>query len=235
MQRVDKVLSHALSVSRSEIKSMIKHKRVTCNQIIVDDGGLKVSAQDVICVDLLLVNCFPAEVIMINKPKGVVCSTHDPHHPTVFQVFNLSSKQYHMVGRLDQDTTGLLLLTTNGQLTHHIMHPLKKIEKHYIVTLDSPISDAAIHALAQGVDIQDDTICAPAFAQRLSACVIVLRLSEGRYHQVKRMMLALGYHVLALHRSQIGDLTLGDLLECESRVLSDAEVGRLKEKHISTP
>lgn len=233
MHRIDKVLSHALSLSRADVKVMIKQHRVTCNTVIITDSGFKVRLEDVICVDGKHVVCFPPEVIMIHKPKGVVCSTHDPHHPTVFHVFGLSAKQYHMVGRLDQDTTGLLLLTTDGQFTHQIMNPRKQIEKHYIVTLDKEISDDAIHRLAQGVDIQDDTLCAPAYAIRLEANVIELRISEGRYHQVKRMMAALGYHVIALHRSQIGELTLGDLREYEMRALTPSEIKHLKEKHIS--
>lgn len=229
MHRIDKVLSHALNLSRSEVKKALKDGLVTLNEEQIKDSGTKVTESDVICVQGEIIKCFPDEVIMIHKPMGVVCSKTDPHYPSVFEVFNISSKQYHMIGRLDQDTTGLLLLTTNGQLTHQLMTPSKKVNKHYQVTLNQPITQDAIEKLESGVDIQDETLCAGAKVIVHEPNLIELIIHEGRYHQVKRMMKALGYEVIKLHRSQVGFLKLDNLNENEWRACTKSEVMRLKQ------
>ena len=232
MERIDKILSYGLGWSRSEVKVAIKQKRVVLNNSLVRDASIKVSETDLIYVDEELVKTTFDDVIMIHKPKGVVCSTVDPHLPTVFSVFNLSSKIYHMIGRLDQDTTGLLLLTRDGQLTHQLMSPNKKVTKFYRVTLLKPITDDAISRLKEGVDIQDEALCAPAQVNLVSEHIIELGITEGRYHQIKRMMHALDNEVIELHRYRLGSLTLDSLNEGEWRALSKSEIESLKEKHI---
>jgi 16S rRNA pseudouridine516 synthase len=232
MERIDKILSHGLGWSRKEVKDAIKQKRVVLNNVIVKDSSIKVSDNDLIYVDEELVKTTFDEVIMIYKPKGVVCSTTDPHLPTVFDFFRLSSKIYHMIGRLDQDTTGLLLLTRDGQLTHQLMSPHKKVMKYYRVSLLNPITEDAINQLRIGVDIQDETLTAPAQVQQVSEYVIELGISEGRYHQIKRMMHALDNEVIELHRYRLGPLTLDSLNEGEWRALTQSEIESLKEKHI---
>ena len=232
MERIDKILSHGLGWSRKEVKDAIKQKRVVLNNVIVKDSSIKVSDNDLIYVDEELVKTTFDEVIMIHKPKGVVCSTTDPHLPTVFDFFKLSSKIYHMIGRLDQDTTGLLLLTKDGQLTHQLMSPHKKVMKYYRVNLLKPITEEAINQLRNGVDIQDETLTAPAQVHQVSEHIIELGISEGRYHQIKRMMLALDNEVIELHRYRLGPLTLDSLNEGEWRALTQSEIESLKEKHI---
>ncbi|MBS3991749.1 MAG: rRNA pseudouridine synthase [Erysipelothrix sp.] len=232
MERIDKILSHGLGWSRKEVKDAIKQKRVVLNNVIVKDSSIKVSDNDLIYVDEELVKTTFDEVIMIHKPKGVVCSTTDPHLPTVFDFFKLSSKIYHMIGRLDQDTTGLLLLTKDGQLTHQLMSPHKKVMKYYRVNLLKPITEEAINKLRIGVDIQDETLTAPAQVHQVSEHIIELGISEGRYHQIKRMMLALDNEVVELHRYRLGPLTLDSLNEGEWRALTQSEIESLKEKHI---
>lgn len=232
MERIDKILSHGLGWSRKDVKDAIKQKRVAMNNIIIKDASIKVSDTDLIYVDDQLIKTTFDDVIMIHKPKGVVCSTIDPHLPTVFDFFNLSAKIYHMIGRLDQDTTGLLLLTRDGQLTHQLMSPHKKVMKYYRVTLLKPITDDAINSLRVGVDIQDETLCAPAQVHQVSEYIIELGISEGRYHQIKRMMHALDNDVIELHRYRLGALTLDSLNEGEYRALTESEIISLKEKHI---
>lgn len=232
MERIDKILSHALGWSRKDVKDAIKQKRVAMNNTIIKDSSIKVSDSDLIYVDDQLVKTTFDEVIMIHKPKGVVCSTIDPHLPTVFDFFKLSSKIYHMIGRLDQDTTGLLLLTRDGQLTHQLMNPHKKVVKYYRVTLLKPITNEAIDSLRVGVDIQDETLTAPAQVHQVSECIIELGISEGRYHQIKRMMHALDNEVIELHRYRLGNLSLDSLNEGEYRALTQSEIENLKEKHI---
>jgi 16S rRNA pseudouridine516 synthase len=232
MERIDKILSYSLGWSRKEVKDAIKQKRVVHNNVIVKDSSIKVAESYQIYVDEELVKTTFDDVIMIHKPKGVVCSTIDPHLPTVFDTFNLSSKIYHMIGRLDQDTTGLLLLTRDGQLTHQLMSPHKKVMKYYRVTLLKPITDEAVNSLRVGVDIQDETLTAPAHVNQVSEYVIELGISEGRYHQIKRMMHALDNEVVELHRYKLGSLTLDELNEGEWRALTKLEIENLKEKHI---
>jgi 16S rRNA pseudouridine516 synthase len=233
MHRLDKVLSHALNISRSDVKKALKDGVVSINNHIIKDAGIKVNEKDIVQFNNEVIECFPHELIMIHKPMGVVCSKSDSHYPSVFEVFNLSSKQYHMIGRLDQDTTGLLLLTTNGQLTHQLMSPQKKVSKHYQVTLDHPISEEAIKQLESGVDIQDETLCAGAKVIVHEDNLIELIIHEGRYHQVKRMMHALGYEVLKLHRSQVSFLKLEDLKIGEWRACTEAEIQQLKHGEIN--
>lgn len=228
MERIDKILSYGLGWSRNEVKIAIKQKRVVKNDRLLSDASIKISNTDLIYVDGELVKTNFDDVIMIHKPKGVVCSTVDPHFPTVYSAFNLSSKVYHMVGRLDQDTTGLLLLTRDGQLTHQLMKPQKKVMKFYQVTCLKPITVSDIKSLIKGVDIQDATLCAPAQVKQISEYIIELGITEGRYHQIKRMMHALDNEVINLHRFRLGKLTLDSLSEGEWRALTASEIESLK-------
>jgi len=229
MQRLDKVLADALNWTRSDIRNAIKQKRVSVKHHIVSDFGVKVSQHDHIMFDDEQVNLVHHEIIMVHKPIGVVCSSVDPKYPTVFEYFKLSPKLYHMVGRLDQDTSGLLLLTTNGQLTHQLMNPAKKVEKHYQVVLREPISHKAIQQLESGVDIGDEKACEPAKVVVMDATTIVLIIHEGRYHQVKRMLQAVKNEVLELHRSQIGSLTLDGVEVGSWRECTKEEIMSLKQ------
>lgn len=229
MQRLDKALADALNWTRSDIRNAVKQKRVCVNHHIVKDFGMKVSQYDHIMLDSDQVVLFHHEVIMVHKPVGVVCSSVDSKFPTVFEYFKLSPKLYHMVGRLDQDTSGLLLLTTNGQLTHQLMNPSKKVDKHYQVVLRDPISQKAIQQLETGVDIGDEKVCEPARVVVMDATTIELIIHEGRYHQVKRMLQAVKNEVLELHRSQIGSLTLDGLDVGAWRVCSEEEILQLKQ------
>lgn len=229
MQRLDKALADALNWTRSESRNAVKQKRVSVNHHIVKDFGMKVSQQDHIVCDNEVINLVHHHVIMVHKPVGVVCSSVDTNHPTVYEYFNLSPKIYHMIGRLDQDTSGLLLLTTNGQLTHQLMNPSKKIDKHYQVVLRDPISMKAIQQLESGVDIGDEKVCEPAKVIVMDATTIELIIHEGRYHQVKRMLQAVKNEVLELHRSQIGSLNIDGLDVGSWRECTDAEIASLKQ------
>jgi 16S rRNA pseudouridine516 synthase len=154
-------------------------------------------------------------LIMLHKPAGVITSTSDGGGPTVMSCIpdELNRKDLAPIGRLDKDTTGLLLLTTDGGLTHALTHPRRHVEKAYLATLSQPLPAEAVQRFAAGVELADGTLCAPALLEILSESQARVVLREGKYHQVKRMVAACGSSVTALHRERIGDLWLDPALQ----------------------
>ena len=165
---------------------------------------------------------------MLYKPQGYVCSHDDGEYPTVFQFFDYPlMNKLHTAGRLDVDTTGLVLLTDDGQWSHRITSPKHHCEKTYLVTLADPVEAFYAQQLAEGILLRGEKEpCLPAKMEILDDYNVNLTISEGRYHQVKRMFAALGNKVEALHRWRIGDIVLDESLEeGEYRTLSDEEIG----------
>ena len=173
--------------------------------------------------------------LMLNKPAGFECSQRPSHWPSVYSLLprplttrptKSSVAGVQAVGRLDQDTTGLLLLSDDGQFIHRMASPKHHVPKVYVVTTRHAVDAAAISALVSGVVLNADPEPVAAVAcESISDCVIRLTLTEGKYHQVKRMLAAVGNRVEALHRSQIGGLTLdADLREGQWRWLSAADL-----------
>jgi 23S rRNA pseudouridine2605 synthase len=165
--------------------------------------------------------------VLLHKPAGVVTTARDPHgRPTVVGLVDHEARIVP-VGRLDADTTGALLLTNDGELAHRLAHPRYKVEKVYEAEVDGAPSDDALTRLERGLEL-DDGPTAPARARRLAPGTIELTIHEGRKHQVKRMLAAVGHPVLRLHRSRYAGLTLEGLGPGESRELTGAEVERLR-------
>ena len=191
-----------------------------------DPGGL-------ILIDGQPMDPRPAIVLMLHKPSGFVCSRSEPGQSTVFdllpQRFRLRSPLLSPVGRLDKDTTGLLLLTDHGQLLHRLTHPRHHVAKKYEAELARTLSADALDTLREG------GLCLrgepqplrPAAVELVQALSLQITLSEGRYHQVRRMIAAVGSHVETLHRSTVGDLTLDGLTEGQWRRLESAEIKSL--------
>ncbi len=149
--------------------------------------------------------------LMLHKPVGFECSQKPRHHPSVYTLLPvpLRERGVQCVGRLDQDTTGLLLLTDDGQFVHTLTSPRHQVPKVYEITTAEPVTDAQVAQLCRGVLLDDeDASVAAAWAERVDACHLRMALTQGKYHQVKRMVAATGNHVAALHRSAIGGLTL---------------------------
>ncbi len=147
---------------------------------------------------------------MLNKPQGYVCSTDDPDHPTVLYFLDEPvAWKLHAAGRLDIDTTGLVLMTDDGQWSHRITSPRHHCEKTYLVTLESPVADDTAEQFAKGVQLHNEKdLTKPAVLEVITPTQVRLTISEGRYHQVKRMFAAVGNHVVELHRERIGGITL---------------------------
>jgi 16S rRNA pseudouridine516 synthase len=169
--------------------------------------------------------------LLLNKPAGYECSRAPRHHPSVLSLLPepLRTRGVQPVGRLDEDTTGLLLLSDDGQFIHRLTSPKHKIDKIYEVTAKHPVDDAQIAALLAGVQLHDEPApIAAAACTRVSEQVIHLTLTEGKYHQVKRMVAAAGNRVKALKRIAVGSVTLGDeLAEGKWRWLDADEVAAL--------
>lgn len=170
--------------------------------------------------------------LMLHKPQGYVCANTDADHPTVFDLLDLSSihpslhGQLQIAGRLDIDTTGLVLVTSDGNWNHAVTSPNKKLGKCYNVTVAEPISQEAILQFKQGLELRgDDKPTKPATLKRLDDLTAELEITEGRYHQVKRMFAATGNKVVKLHRTRIAGITLDEALApCDYRMLTPAEV-----------
>ncbi|MDQ3867159.1 MAG: rRNA pseudouridine synthase, partial [Actinomycetota bacterium] len=181
---------------------------------------------DVVELDGRRVDPEPLAYVLLHKPAGVVTTAHDPQgRPTVVALVDLPRRIFP-VGRLDADTTGALLLTNDGALAHRLMHPRYEVDKVYVVDVEGEPSDAALRALADGVDL-DGARTAPGRVNRLGRSRLELTIHEGRTHQVKRMCEAVGHRVLRLHRASYAGLGVEGLRPGEWRELPPDAIANL--------
>jgi 23S rRNA pseudouridine2605 synthase len=195
---------------------------------MVTDPARDVGEGDEVLVDGRRVAAEPREVWAVNKPAGVVSTAREPGSRRAVVDLVDSEARLYPVGRLDVDSTGLLLLTNDGELANRLTHPRYEVEKAYRVELRRPPSEADLRRLATGVEL-DDGITAPAGVERVGEREVEVVLHEGRNRQLRRMAEAIGNEVLALRRVRFGPLELGDLAESSSRRLSAEEVTALRE------
>jgi len=228
MRRLDQILASHGYGSRREAKAALAGGRVTVSGKVITDPGHKAQPQEV-CLDGTPLE-FPAGVYVIwHKPAGGACS-HDPREaPLIYdslpERWRARNPVVSSVGRLDRDTTGLLLLTDDSQWLHRLTSPKHKVEKVYLATLDRDPPDGLAEAFALGTLLLkgEDKPCAPAKLDWREPQVAEVTLTEGRYHQIKRMFAHFGPQVVALHRERFGPLTLGDLKPGVWRELTAAE------------
>jgi len=224
--RLNAYLARAGVASRRGADGLIKAGRVTVNG---QTGQLNtfVESRDRVQVNGHLVELQPLAYVLLHKPAGVVTTAHDPQgRRTVVDLVEHPARVVP-VGRLDADTTGALLLTNDGELAHRLAHPRYEVEKVYEAEVEGEPSDAVLERLRSGLEL-DDSPTAPAQARMLGPARLELSLHEGRKHQVKRMLAAVGHPVTRLHRSRYAGLTLEGLGPGESRELTGAEVTRLR-------
>jgi pseudouridine synthase len=224
--RLNAYLARAGVASRRKSDELIKAGRVTVNS---QPGQLNtfVQANDDVAVDGQPVAKQRLAYVLLHKPEGVVTTARDPHRrPTVVELVDLPERVVP-VGRLDADTTGALLLTNDGELAHRLAHPRYGVDKTYVADVDGEPSDDALRALREGVDLEDGRT-APARARRLARSRVELTLHEGRKHQVKRMLEAVGHPVTRLHRSAYAGVKLEGLEPGAWRELEPSEVERLR-------
>ena len=207
MIRLDKYLSDAGVGTRSEVKELIRKGKIKVNGICVKDPAYKVNDESVE-IEGKKVEYSQFSYYMLYKPAGVVTATEDREKTVMDLLTGINTKNLFPVGRLDKDTEGLLLITNDGQLGHNLLSPRKHVDKCYYVELAERITTDAIKELTNGVDIGDDTLTAPAKVDTISPGSIYLTITEGRYHQVKRMLKAVGNEVSYLKRVSFGPLEL---------------------------
>ncbi|MEG3131325.1 16S rRNA pseudouridine(516) synthase RsuA [Pantoea cypripedii] len=229
--RLDKFISQQLEISRAIAAREIRAKKITINGETVRDTSYKVLPDDEVEYDgNPLVQQHGPRYFMLNKPQGYVCSTDDPDHPTIlFFMEEPMAWKLHAAGRLDIDTTGLVLLTDDGQWSHRITSPRHHCEKTYRVGVESPIDPALVDTFAAGIQLHNEKdLTKPATLEIIGPQEALLTISEGRYHQVKRMFAAVGNHVVTLHRERIGAIALdADLEAGEYRELTEEEVASI--------
>ena len=236
MERIQKVISNLGYASRREAEKLILDGKVKVNGAIVRELGTKVTKKDVItvCGDVLDKNK-NYEYYILNKPRGVISSVSDPcGRRTVVDLIETDARIYP-IGRLDYDTTGVLLLTNDGELANKLMHPSSNIEKTYVVKVDGLVTGKDIKTLRNGVIINGNKtypakVKLKSYNKKTDKSIVVLTIHEGKNHQVKNMFKVLGYDVLKLKREKYADLGLVGLRVGEYRKLTNKEVSVLYSK-----
>lgn len=225
--RLNKFIADAGICSRRKADEMIKEGRVTVNkhEAII---GMEITAEDVVRVDgeRIRVNVVH-EYYMLNKPKRVLCSNEDKFGRQLAIDYIKSKKRLFTYGRLDYMTEGLIIISNDGEVYNHVMHPRKKLYKSYIAKLDREIEEKDMDALKYGVVI-DGKRTAPAKVKRVDKKEIRIAIFEGRNRQIRKMVEILGYNVISLKRVKIGELSLGHLQVGDYRKLTEEEVKYLK-------
>ena len=236
--RLDKYLSDMTSETRSKVKEYIRKGRVTANGVVIKSPENKVDTdKDEICIDGEPVGYVEYYYYMMNKPQGVITSTEKGRTKTVMDVFKETGTdcsrfdELSPVGRLDKDTEGLLLITNDGELNHKLLSPKNHVDKVYYAELKYPVKSSDIDVFAGGLDL-GDFICKPARLEIFDdekKFAAKITISEGKFHQVKRMFEAVGNEVIYLKRLSMGSLVLDDNLESgEVRELTEDEISKLK-------
>lgn len=233
-ERLDKVLANMGFGTRKEVKQLVKQGAIAVDGEIADDPGMHVIPEEQeITVDGESINFKRWIYVMMNKPPGVISATEDARHKTVVDLLPGEwAIKVHPVGRLDIDTEGLLLLTNDGQLSHNLLSPKKKVDKEYYARIRGRVTEEHVQAFAQGVTLDDGYTTLPARLEILNAgesSEIHVTIMEGKFHQVKRMFAAFGLEVTYLKRLRMGPLRLDERLEPgEFRELTEEEMALLK-------
>lgn len=231
--RLDRFLTQQTQQSNKQVRQQIDAGEVLLDGLVASDWNAPVSRFTEVYLAGELLQANTAEYWMLHKPVGVVSDTKHPHHKTVLDCLDIPNKtELHVAGRLDLNTSGLVLLTNNGAWSKAITAAQSRLPKVYEVTLDQPIPENAEAVFEKGVYFAyEDITTLPASLERVAPTQARLALVEGRYHQVKRMFGHLGLRVIALHRSQIGSLKLtSETAAGDYRQLSDAEAVALLQK-----
>jgi 23S rRNA pseudouridine2605 synthase len=224
--RLVKYLAHSGVASRRAAERLIADGRVTVSGEVVRDPARDVDASSEVEVDGRPVSPEPREVWLLNKPVGVTSTAREPGRRRAVTDLVDSARRLYPVGRLDADSTGLILVTNDGELANRLTHPRFEVPRTYRARLRRPPSETDLRALRAGVEL-DDGPTAPARVRRVSPRVIEMTIHEGRNRQVRRMAEAVGNEVLELERIAFGSLRLGGLPEGQARKLTRAELRRL--------
>lgn len=225
--RLDAFISQNSEFTRSQIQKAIKAGKVTVDDVVADNGKQQIVGTESIFYQGQFIQPIKLRYLMLNKPAGYVCANTDSEHPTVLDLIELPRKQtLQIVGRLDVDTTGLVLLTDDGDWNHRITSPKRDCIKIYRVTTAEIISAQTQTQFEKGVELHGEkNSTRPAQLTHIDSHTALLGIQEGKYHQVKRMFAAVGNRVVALHREKIGGIALdASLLPGQYRDLTATEI-----------
>ena len=215
MERLDKVISSQTNYSRRDVKELVRSKKVLVNGEIVKNSDIKVdSSVDSITINDELLVIKKNIYLMLNKPKGYVSATDDKRFPTVLDLVpeEYSHRDLFPAGRLDKDTTGLMIITDDGAFAHDILSPSKHISKTYKVTIDLQVTMEMVEGFKNGIKLNDG-VCKPSTLEIIDEYTAIVILTEGRYHQIKRMFGCFGAKVVELERIAMGEFNLPSDLE----------------------
>jgi 16S rRNA pseudouridine516 synthase len=225
--RLDKYIASVTELSRKQARECIRDGRVAIDESVARAYQFQLGANSRVTLDGNALRAVGLRYFMLHKPPGVICATRDSHHTTVIDLLTVAAREkLQIAGRLDIDTTGLVLLTDDGQWNHRLTSPRRQCIKEYRVTTAQAISTEAVERLTRGVTLlPENRVTRPARLELTGSHQATLFISEGRYHQVKRMFAAVGNAVTRLHRSAVGDIRLDETLPPgEFRPLSPAEI-----------
>ncbi len=229
--RLDKFLCDTAGLTRTEAKNAVKKGQIAVNGQVQKAADFKVKENtDTVTFQGKPLSYAAFHYYILHKPAGVITATEDKKESTVMDILREEKvKNLFPVGRLDKDTEGLLLITDDGELAHNLLSPKKHVDKEYLVKVRDSISEDDCRKLSEGVDIGDEKPTAPAKVERVAEKEILLTIREGRFHQVKRMLQAVGNEVLYLKRLSMGSLRLPkDLEKGAYRPLSEEEIYKIK-------
>lgn len=233
MERLQKVIANSGYTSRRKAEELIKNNHVTVNGNIINTLGVKVSGNDIIAVDGNIINKdVKKEYYILNKPREVICSASDEAgRKTVVDLIKTEARIYP-VGRLDYDTTGLIILTNDGNLANILTHPKNKISKTYVAKIDGILNEDDFHKLRKGIVIDDKKLIIDNFKvkkidREKNTSLVEVTIHEGRNHIIRRLFEKLGYDVKKLTRISLGNLNIKDLKSGEYRMLTLKEVKSL--------
>lgn len=231
MERLDKLLAGTGRWSRREVKELVRRGQVRVDGVIAAAAEQKIDPSAAVTVAGETVALGGCTYLLLHKPAGVLTATEDRRQPTVLELLPAEYRRRGIapVGRLDKDTTGLLLLTDDGELAHRLLSPKYHVDKRYLAQVDGALGQADVEAFAGGITLADGTECLPAGLELLSEHRCIVTLRQGKFHQVKRMLASRGAPVVTLHRLSMGALTLPEtLLPGQWRPLTETEVNTLR-------
>ena len=231
MERLDKVIASQTSYSRKDVKELIRKKRIKVNDEIVLKSDIKIDPNnDIISVDNKVLIIKKYVYLMLNKPKGYVSATEDKNDKTVLDLVpeEYRHRDLFPAGRLDKDTTGLMIITDDGTFAHNILSPGKHISKTYNVTIDIPMTEEMVQGFKDGVQLIDGE-CKTASLEITGQYTGIVILTEGRYHQIKRMFGCYKAKVIELERIAMGNFYLPeDLAQGECREFTEEELKKVR-------
>lgn len=230
-ERIDKIVSAMGLMSRKDCARAARNGRITLNGEVIKSADKKITQADVLCLDGEEIIYAKHMYILMNKPKGYVCAAEDGRYPTVFELLpkNYLNLGLFTVGRLDMNTTGVLIITNDGELSHKLLSPKNKIVKTYRATTKFPVSEDDIKKAADGIQLDDGDFSLPAEITTVDEHTYDIKVVEGKFHLIKRIFLALHNQVRELERIDFAGIECTDLEIGEWKFMDDSEIDVLKE------